>query len=766
MSFGFPGDDRTLIGGIFGSHDLGLFLLAGVICGLGCLISLEMLAMGADPASSRRRGWVAGAGLMFAGTAWATGSSAVLAFRPGLPVHFELRSMALALVAMAGGILAFAIATSAWTATAGRAPLRRIVAAGGLLGLSISVMHAIGLSALRLPADIVVDGSMILAAVALAIVLSTAVVVLARRIDHVAARVGAGVSLVAALLASHATAMAGVTVIPDDTAPLAGSGVIAADALVLAVAALLLVLGLLGAMRIRQAVARVRRDAQRFLRFAKAGREGILIHRDGQIIDVNPPLARMLGQPASRLIGRSLFDVVSPDFAGLVEARLAQPQRLRDPDGYRVALGLTNAQGRRVVVDAISQETRFDGLPAVAVIVRDTAAAGDDSSAGPEAIMAAPDRAGCEAMLDALLAQAASTHGRIVLFRIAIAQLGAVGRRRGLPAQAGMLAELAARVRREIRRVDRVGRLGVGEFAVVQPYAASPREVTDLAERLVAALSAPARLPGGTILPAVTLGIAAYPADAATAGALMRAAGAARERAQREAAGGICVFHPASDAASLTGEDAAAALRQALDDGQMDLQYRKLAETPGGVVIALLAEPLWRPAERAVLSGEAVAAIAEDAGLCPRLDAWVLEAACHAATASTLPVVVSVSAATLREGGLPATIAGILARTGLPPRRLVLRLSEATLLEDGADPEADGGPCDLATLRDRGVGLALGDFGACFGSLAGLRRARPEMLMLDPDFIVAAGQAGGAGLVDAAIAAARSLGISVVAPEP
>ena len=56
--------------------------------------------------------------------------------------------------------------------------------------------------------------------------------------------------------------------------------------------------------------------------FATAGRDGVVIHDQGIIVDANPQLAAMLGVPVDALRGTSLLDYLIPDD----RARLAPEQ--------------------------------------------------------------------------------------------------------------------------------------------------------------------------------------------------------------------------------------------------------------------------------------------------------------------------------------------------------------------------------------------------------------------------------------------------------
>ena len=101
----------------------------------------------------------------------------------------------------------------------------------------------------------------------------------------------------------------------------------------------------------------------------------------------------------------------------------------------------------------------------------------------------------------------------------------------------------------------------------------------------------------------------------------------------------------------------------------------------------------------------------------------------------------------------------MLADTGLPPRRLVLEVTETALVAD-----VPAAAASLRDLRDRGVSFALDDFGTGYSSLASLRELPIDQIKLDRAFVTGLGGAvADEILVAAVLTMARGLGLTVVA---
>lgn len=115
---------------------------------------------------------------------------------------------------------------------------------------------------------------------------------------------------------------------------------------------------------------------------------------------------------------------------------------------------------------------------------------------------------------------------------------------------------------------------------------------------------------------------------------------------------------------------------------------------------------------------------------------WCLETACKQAArwrcdhVSDFVVSVNTCAAQLSSRDMPARVASILSRTGLPPNALELELTE--------DHDLDGLPNlprNLDQLRDMKVGIAVDDFGTGFASLKHILNYPVSRLKIDRLFV-------------------------------
>jgi EAL domain-containing protein (putative c-di-GMP-specific phosphodiesterase class I) len=102
---------------------------------------------------------------------------------------------------------------------------------------------------------------------------------------------------------------------------------------------------------------------------------------------------------------------------------------------------------------------------------------------------------------------------------------------------------------------------------------------------------------------------------------------------------------------------------------------------------------------------------------------------------------------------------GILAKSGLPPERLELEITETALLEKGVDYLPT-----LQQLKSLGVSIALDDFGTGYSSLSRLTMFPFDKIKIDKSFTQnVTTRSDSAAVISAVLTLARSLDIATTA---
>ncbi|MEU5944627.1 bifunctional diguanylate cyclase/phosphodiesterase [Micromonospora sp. NPDC047465] len=285
----------------------------------------------------------------------------------------------------------------------------------------------------------------------------------------------------------------------------------------------------------------------------------------------------------------------------------------------------------------------------------------------------------------------------------------------------GLLATVADRLRRAIDG-HLVARLGGDEFVVLVERTTGTDDVVAVAEAALAAVRAPVLVDGHELCVSASIGIVERQVAGTSPGDLMRAADSTLHWAK--AAGGArwALYDADRDRRELARYALSAAIPAALERGEFYLDYQPLTSLRDGRVVGVEALVRWRHPELGVLRPDSFIGLAEETGLIVPLGGWVLAEACRqagswSAVVATAPFVsVNLAVRQVRRPGLVQEVRGLLRRTGLPPGRLQLEITESTMMSTAEEPVRA-----LRVLADLGVRIAIDDFGTGYCNLAYLR---------------------------------------------
>jgi EAL domain-containing protein (putative c-di-GMP-specific phosphodiesterase class I) len=202
-----------------------------------------------------------------------------------------------------------------------------------------------------------------------------------------------------------------------------------------------------------------------------------------------------------------------------------------------------------------------------------------------------------------------------------------------------------------------------------------------------------------------------------------------------------------------------AALRRALREGELRLDFQPLVSVAGGATNGFEALLRWRRPGFGELAAARFVAAAESSPVFDDVGAWALLEAARAAAAwpSRLRVAVNLSAAQLRSPQIAETVRRLVDQGRLDPRRLELEIAESAFIDDFTAVAST-----LNALRAYGVTVALDDFGGDHSSMRALARLPLDRLKIDRAFIVdALVNPRCAAVIRAAARLAKELGLAL-----
>lgn len=312
---------------------------------------------------------------------------------------------------------------------------------------------------------------------------------------------------------------------------------------------------------------------------------------------------------------------------------------------------------------------------------------------------------------------------------------------------------VAAMVGTPVHRVeDRV--LAWGE-------AADEDQLATRADQIRRLMLAPVEVGGRRVDVALAIGFAQ--GDGRAVAATLAHAGLASAQARTSGGGWHVHAEGEADSAerdvSLLGELAAA-----IGAGQISVAYQPKLHIASDRVVGVEALVRWRHPQRGFLSPDLFVPLAERGGRIAGLTLFVLDrtlADLQAGDAAGVAIgaAVNISAKLLDDPEFLEAARGLIAASGIDPRRLTLEVTESAAMSDPA-----GAARALEALKALGVAVSMDDYGTGLSTLTYLKQLPLDELKLDRSFVQFAHQnRSDAVLVRSTVELAHELGLKVVA---
>ncbi|RBY82039.1 hypothetical protein DQ238_05360 [Geodermatophilus sp. TF02-6] len=514
--------------------------------------------------------------------------------------------------------------------------------------------------------------------------------------------------------------------------------------------------------------ARLRRSEACFRSLVAASSDAVLVlDGDLRVTWASPTLGTTLGDPAPAVTGRDLLELVHPEDA-LPVARALRPAvtaPLPAASAGLLRLRLPHADGTWRHLEASVSDLRGDAaVGAVVLHCRDTTERVEreralEQVAFTDPLTGLPNRAGCERVLEQALAAGAAPAASLLL--VELDGLAEVREDAGREVVSTVLVEVGRRLRATVRSAELVARVGGGAFAVLAEGGAHAVDL--LADRCLSVLEQPLDTRAGVFDLAANVGVVALEAGLGVGELLTRAELAVRAAAA-SGTGTALRYRPALGSAAARRARLRDDLPGAWHRGELSVLFQPVVSLEEQRVTGVEALLRWRHPELGEVPPAEFVPIAERAGVVGELQRWALERA--AAVALTLPCTgaplqlgVNISASHVAARTLVGDVVSALRTSGLPPERLILEITEATVLAEG-----DHVAADVEALRLMGVHVALDDFGTGHSSLAHLTRLPIDVLKLDRSFVARVDRdPKSRALCESVVTIGRALGLDVVA---
>jgi len=333
-----------------------------------------------------------------------------------------------------------------------------------------------------------------------------------------------------------------------------------------------------------------------------------------------------------------------------------------------------------------------------------------------------------------------------------------------------LLQEVARRLQACVRDTDVVIRMGGDEFVVVFCELKSYDDVTQGADRIIAALNQPVLVGGHALQTSGSVGISIFPRDGSDMVELLKHSDTAMYQAKDRGRNNVQMFSQIMNKKLRHRVAIETGLREAIRLKQLDVHYQPFVNLRTRQIVGLEALIRWQHPEHGMVPADKFIPVAEETGLIVPLGNFVLHrtlqtmSAWRKAGVTLVPIALNVAPAQLQRGELQATIATLLKTHGIGPDLIQLELTERAVFDNTQAIAGESRQDTLAALRDFGIKIAIDDFGTGYSSLSYLKNWRVDALKIDRSFVRdLVTDSSDLAIVSAIIAIARHLHIQVIA---
>jgi diguanylate cyclase (GGDEF)-like protein len=308
-----------------------------------------------------------------------------------------------------------------------------------------------------------------------------------------------------------------------------------------------------------------------------------------------------------------------------------------------------------------------------------------------------------------------------------------------------------------------VARLGGDEYGVMDPRASGVAGARATAAAIQARLEAPISVDGIALNVEASVGVAVMGEHADDVDTLLQRADVALARA-RSRHGTVEVYSAEHDSSSAARLALLGEVRPALERDELILHYQAKIDLESRRIVGVEALLRWDHPERGLIPPLDFIPLVEQTALVGPVTLHVVDMALRQLASwrdlgASLRMAVNLSPRNLVDEELPAQIAALLERHRVPPSALIVEVTEtATMLDPEAAVRA------LQTLRSRGTGVSIDDFGTGNASIAYLATLPASEIKVDRSLVTdICEDTRSEAIVRSIVDLARNLGLRVVA---
>jgi diguanylate cyclase len=337
--------------------------------------------------------------------------------------------------------------------------------------------------------------------------------------------------------------------------------------------------------------------------------------------------------------------------------------------------------------------------------------------------------------LTALLADSRATTEGVAALLIDLDDFKTVNDTLGHAAGDALLIEFAQRLVGAVRPGDIVARLGGDEFAVIARSVGNREACLLMAHRLLRSLCLPATIEGRILPCSCSIGVAESTSLGGDPDGLLRDADLALYASKRAGRGRVTSFETALRLDVERRATLDAEVRNAVFAGQIEPWYQPIRRSGDTSYFGAEVLARWHVPDGEVrLPADFLGAV-EALGLLDTMMENMLRRAFREARPMAIDgsleyLAINVSPQQFNQGWALSCLPALLEETRFPALALVVEITETALLLD-----IDRTRTMICALKDRGIKIALDDFGVGYSNFSMLRQLPFDLLKLDRSLV-------------------------------
>jgi len=299
-----------------------------------------------------------------------------------------------------------------------------------------------------------------------------------------------------------------------------------------------------------------------------------------------------------------------------------------------------------------------------------------------------------------------------------------------------LLKKVADKIRKVLRDVDMLARIGGDEFVVTIEDIANMQEPSIVANKILYTLSQPIKALGHTLNTSASIGIAAYPENALDAVTLVKYADSAMYRAKDLGKNRMNFFTEELSSEMRQRLEIEQELRKAIERNELYLNFQPQYNLQSKQIVSVEALLRWKNEKLGMVGPDVFIPIAEDSGLIVAIGDFVFRESCSfikEARERGYPleyIAINVSSQQFGELDVVNKFKSFVAEYELTPELIEIEITERYIMES-----TTGNLTILDDLRESGFKISIDDFGTGYSSMSYLKKLPIDTIKIDKSFV-------------------------------